>query len=78
MPAGPNNGERRALIRGDKKLYVANSVRFTLFDLQNDPGEKNASDDKELVGEMKARYQAAKAQLREVVVKPVPTETTSP
>jgi arylsulfatase A-like enzyme len=78
MPAGPNNDERRALLRGGKKLYVANSVRFTLFDLQNDPAEKNASDDKALIADMKARYQAEKAQLREVAIKPVPKETTSP
>jgi arylsulfatase A-like enzyme len=76
MPAGPYNDERRALIRGQKKLYVANSVRYTLFDLENDPAEKNASDDKDLLAEMKARYQEQKSQLREVPVKPVPKESS--
>jgi arylsulfatase A-like enzyme len=78
MPAGPNNDERRAFIRGGKKLYVAGSVRFTLFDLEKDPGEKSALDDKALVAESRAAYQAFKSQLREVVVKPVPKEPTSP
>jgi choline-sulfatase len=78
MPAGPNNDERRALIQGNKKLYVSGSVRFTLFDLEADPGEKSALDDKALVTEAKSTYQTFKSRLREVVVKPVPKEPTSP
>jgi arylsulfatase A-like enzyme len=78
MPAGPNNDERRAFIQGKKKLYVAGSVRYTLFDLENDPGEKNALDDKALVTEAKSSYQSFKSRLREVTVKPVPKEPTAP
>jgi arylsulfatase A-like enzyme len=78
MPAGPNNDERRALIQRGKKLYVAGSVRYTLFDLENDPGEKNALDDKAMVADAKTAYQAVKSRLREVVVKPVPKEPISP
>ncbi len=78
MPPGPYNDERRALIHAGKKLYVAGAVRFTLFDLERDPGEKAALDDKALMADMRARYQAMKSQLREVVVRPVPKEATSP
>jgi arylsulfatase A-like enzyme len=78
MPPGPYNDERRALLHAGKKLYVAGGVRFTVFDLERDPGEKSASDDKALMADMKARYQAVKSQLREVTVKPVPKEVTSP
>jgi arylsulfatase A-like enzyme len=78
MPAGPHNDERRAFLRGNKKLYVAGSVRFTLFDLEADPGEKNAIDDKALLSDWKAAYQSTKSRLREVTVKPVPKEPTSP
>jgi arylsulfatase A-like enzyme len=75
MPAGPNNDERRALIHDGHKLYISNAVRFQLFDLDKDPAEKtDLSDDKELLSQMKARYQVFKANLREVAVKPVPKE----
>jgi len=74
MPPGPNNDERRALIRGGMKLYVSGAVRYTLFDLEHDPGEKNAIDDKARLAEMKARYQWHRTLLREVPVKPVAKE----
>ncbi len=77
MPPGPNNDEKRAFIRKNKKLYVSGAVRFTLFDLEQDPGEKNALDDKSLISEAKAAYQAKKSELREVIVKPVPKEPIS-
>jgi arylsulfatase A-like enzyme len=75
MPAGPNNGERRALIHEGQKLYVSNAVRYQIFDLEKDPGEKSdISDDKVLLDQMKAQYQTFKSRLHEVVVKPVPKE----
>jgi choline-sulfatase len=75
MPAGPNNGERRALIREDRKLYVSNAVRYQIFDLERDPGEKtDISSDKALLAQMKGHYQDFKSRLREVVVKPVPKD----
>jgi len=75
MPPGPNNGERRALIHEGQKLYVSNAVRYQIFDLEKDPGEKtDISDDKALLAQMKGQYQTFKSRLREVVVKPVPKE----
>jgi arylsulfatase A-like enzyme len=75
MPPGPNNGERRALIHDNHKLYVSNAVRYQIFDLEKDPGEKtDISDNRPLLAEMKAQYQAFKSRLREVVVKPVPKD----
>jgi hypothetical protein len=75
MPAGPNNGERRALIREGHKLYVSNAVRYQIFDLEKDPGEKtDLSSDKALLVQMKNHYQDFKSRLREVVVKPVPKD----
>jgi arylsulfatase A-like enzyme len=73
MPAGPNNDERRAFIHQGRKLYISNAVRFQLFDLEQDPGEKNdLSGDKDLLTEMRARYQDFRAGMREVIVRPVP------
>ncbi len=75
MPAGPHNDERRAFIHGDRKLYISNAVRFQLFDLESDPGEKNdRSDDKALLADLRARYEAFKTTLREVRVKPQPKD----
>lgn len=74
MPAGPNNDERRAFYHGDKKLYISSGVRFRLFDLAQDPDEKIdiSETDKEALADMKARYEAFRAGLREVRVKPIP------
>jgi arylsulfatase A-like enzyme len=75
MPAGPNNGERRALIREGHKLYVSNAVRYQIFDLERDPGEKtDISDDKALLAQLKGQYQTFKSRLHEVAVKPVPKD----
>jgi choline-sulfatase len=71
MPAGPNNDERRAFIHDGRKLYISNSVRYQLFELDTDPGETKPSDDKDLLGEARARYKAFRSGLREVTVKPV-------
>ncbi|RYE94643.1 MAG: sulfatase, partial [Myxococcales bacterium] len=74
MPAGPNNDERRALIHGDRKLYVASGASFQLFDLASDPGEKTdlGDSDKAALAEEKSRYESFKSGLREIRVKPVP------
>jgi choline-sulfatase len=75
MPAGPHNGERRALIHGDEKLVVADGVRFQLFDLASDPDEaKDQRGDADRLASMRERYDAFKASLREVRVKPIPKE----
>ncbi len=74
MPAGPNNQERRALIHGDRKLYVSAGASFQLFDLGADPGEKTdlGESDKAALAEEKSRYEAMKGSLHEVYVKPIP------
>ncbi len=70
MPAGPNNDERRAFIHEGRKLYISNAVRYQLFDLESDPAEKNdLSGDKDLLADMKARYQEFRGGLREVMVR---------
>jgi arylsulfatase A-like enzyme len=72
MPAGPHNDERRAFIHDDTKLYVAGGVRYQLFDLAADPEEKaDRAADRELLGAARARYQAFRASLHEIAVKPV-------
>jgi arylsulfatase A-like enzyme len=72
MPAGPHNGERRALIHGNEKLVVADGVRFQLFDLASDPDEaKDLRGDAERLTSMRKKYDAFKTSLREVRVKPV-------
>jgi arylsulfatase A-like enzyme len=61
LPADSNNPERRALIDGDHKLLVfGNGWRFDLFDLKQDPAEKNDLDktEPERLAEMKALYQS--------------------
>jgi choline-sulfatase len=75
MPAGPNNDERRAYYKDDKKLYVSSGVRYQLFDLAADPGEKtDLEGDKEAMAAMRASYDAFRQKLREVRVKPVPKD----
>ncbi len=70
MPAGPNNDERRAFIRDDKKLTISGGVRYQLFDLAQDPGEKtDLSDDKALLKAARTDYDAFRARLREIKVK---------
>lgn len=70
MPGGPYNDARRALIHGDLKLTVSGEARFDLYDLAADPDEnRNLADtDKQRLREMKERYAATKARLREIKV----------
>ena len=71
MPPGPFNEARRAYIRGDMKLIVAGGVRYQLFDLATDPGEKkDLSSDKELLAEERKHYDQFRARLREVPLRP--------
>lgn len=70
MPAGPYNDARRALIHEDLKLIVSNEARFDLYDLAADPGELQnlAKSDASRLTQMKDRYAAMKAWLREIKV----------
>jgi choline-sulfatase len=74
MPAGPNNDEKRAFYHDEKKLYVSSGHGFQLFDLAQDPAEKIdiGESNKEALADMKARYDAFRAGLHEVRVKPIP------
>jgi arylsulfatase A-like enzyme len=73
MPQGPYNDERRAFIHDDLKLYVSAGVRYQLFDLAADPGEKHdIYADAAEVARIVPVYRAFKADLREVSVKPTP------
>jgi arylsulfatase A-like enzyme len=79
MPVGPNNGMRRALISGDTpgmKLLHFGGQQFELFDLAADPQEKHdLSGDRTKLMPMIERYNAHRAQLREIAVPPVqPTQ----
>ncbi len=77
MPAGPFNEERRAFIRDNLKLVIAGGVRFQLFDLKTDPAEKrDLSDDKDRLKASRDTYNAFRANLREVRVKPPPKTST--
>jgi arylsulfatase A-like enzyme len=70
MPAGPYNDARRALIHDDLKLIVSGDSRMSLFDLATDPAEAQdlAERAPAKAKEMKERYAAVKARLREVRV----------
>jgi choline-sulfatase len=70
MPAGPYNDARRALYHGEFKLIVSGESRFDLYNLAQDPQESlNLADtDKQTLREMKERYAATKARLREIKV----------
>ncbi len=74
MPAGPNNDDKRAFYVGTKKLYISSGVPVSLFDLAVDPGEKQdiARSDAASFADMKEKYGAFRATLREVKVKPIP------
>ena len=69
MPAGPYNEARRALIHDDRKLIVAGDGRFSLYDLAADPGEeRDLSGAESGLREMKERFAAFRARLREIKV----------
>ncbi|MCL2825029.1 MAG: sulfatase-like hydrolase/transferase, partial [Polyangiaceae bacterium] len=71
MPPGPNNEARRAYIHENMKLIVAGGVRYQLFDLGSDPGEKhNLAGNKELMAQQRERYNQFRETLREVPLRP--------
>ena len=76
MPAGPYNGIRRAIITGTTpgmKLINQGGPQYQLFDLATDPQERrDLSFDKEKLGPVLERMQAARARLKEVDVRPDP------
>jgi arylsulfatase A-like enzyme len=74
MPVGPNNGQRRALIRGPSpglKLINIQGNQYQLFDLATDPGElDDIASDKSRLAPMVEAFQAKKATLKEIYVRP--------
>ena len=69
LPEDEYNERRRALVHGATKLVAfGNDVRFSLFDLAADPGEKEDlwRARPELAAEMKERYRAASKKIRDV------------
>ncbi len=74
MPAGPFTGMRHALLHGatpGMKLVRLESGQYQLFDLAADPDEaEDLSSDKARLAEMTAIFQAKRARLKEIVVKP--------
>lgn len=68
MPGGPYNDDRRALYHADLKLVVSNGSHVELYDVAKDPGEEQDLADRPERAELQARYDAAKARLREVKV----------
>jgi arylsulfatase A-like enzyme len=73
MPKGPFNELRRAVITGKSpgtKLLHFGGVYYNLFDLAEDPAEKNdLSSDKEKLSAAIARLQAMRGRLKEFEVK---------
>ena len=73
MPKGPFNDPRRAIITGKSpgmKLIHFGAVYYNLFDLAEDPGEKNdLSKDKEQVKEITARLAVIRGRMKEFEVK---------
>ena len=73
MPPGPFNEARRAYIRDDMKLIIAGGIRYQLFNLAEDPGEKNdLADDKELLKQQRQYYDQFRARMKEVPLKRPP------
>jgi hypothetical protein len=74
MPPGPYTGMRHALVHGSSpgmKLVRLESGQYQLFDLASDPDEKeDLTSDKEKLAEMIGVFQAKRASLKEIVVKP--------
>lgn len=71
MAEGPHNAERRAYIDEDLKLVVSGGRPLGLYDLANDPAEKqDLSADKARLAPALERYRAFRRTLREVYVKP--------
>lgn len=73
MPKGPFNDPRRAIITGKSpgtKLIHFGALYYNLFDLAEDPGEKNdLSKDKEQVKEVNARLALLRGRMKEFEVK---------
>ncbi|MFO0677705.1 MAG: sulfatase-like hydrolase/transferase [Polyangiaceae bacterium] len=74
MPVGPHTAMRRAIVSGrtpGMKLVHTGGTNYQLFDLSEDPGEKNdLSGDPEKMAPMLSALKAKRGELREIEVKP--------
>lgn len=71
MSAGPNNAERQAFIEGNHKLIASSGRTLGLYDLAQDPGEKNdLSKDPAVLGPVNERFKAFRRELKVVNVRP--------
>lgn len=74
MPAGPFNMTRRGIVTGPSpgmKLIHLGGTQYQLFDLAKDPNEKeDLSSDKERMAPVLEAYQALRARVKEIEVKP--------
>jgi arylsulfatase A-like enzyme len=75
MPAGPFNTMRRGLLHGPtpgKKLIYLGGAQYQLFDLADDPGEKDdLAQDKEQLAPVVTAFETLRAGLKEIEVKPI-------
>lgn len=70
MAAGPNNAERQAFIEGDYKLIASSGRTLGLYNLKDDPGEKNdLSKDAAVVERVSERFKAFRRELKVVNVR---------
>jgi len=71
MPIGPYTGMRKALIHDDMKLIYFGAKSYQLYDLANDPGEKNdLAGDEAKLAPMVAAFETERARMKEIDVKP--------
>lgn len=68
MPGGPYNDPRRSFIHGDLKLTISNGSHEELYDLAADPDERKNLWGTGAEKDIRLRYEAAKARLREIKV----------
>jgi len=79
MPVGPYTGMRHALITGatpGTKLYHFGGNQFALFDLDEDPGEKNdlAQSEPEKLRETLALFAQTRARVKEIPAQSIPAK----
>jgi len=73
MPAGPYTPMRKAIIVGDMKLTYAGGTTYQLFDLAQDPDEKeDLSQDAARLAPLVQAFETERARMVEIEVKPDP------
>jgi choline-sulfatase len=71
MPVGPYTMMRKSIIVGDTKLIYSGGTLYQLYDLANDPEEKNdLSTDADALAPIKVAFETQRARVKEIEVKP--------